>query len=232
MRAHSRSANPRAAQRGLSIVELLVGAAIGLLVVAAGTTLLTGNLRENRGLLLEARLMQDLRTAADLVSRDLRRAGYWAGATEGVWLAGASGVVANPYAAVSPGAAASDAASFRYSRDATENHLVDGNEQFGYRLRAGVIELQLGAGNWQALTDAGTLTVTEFSVTPFTQDISLQGFCATDCPAGSSTCPPRQQVRSLALVISGRAAVDARVTRSIRSDVRLRNDPITGACAA
>jgi prepilin peptidase dependent protein B len=232
MRTPSRSATPRAAQRGLTIVELLVGAAIGLLVVAAGTTLLTGQLRESRGLLLEARLMQDLRTAADLVSRDLRRAGYWGGATEGVWLAGASSVVVNPYAAVSPGAAASDAASFRYSRDATENHLVDGNEQFGYRLRAGVIELQLGAGNWQALTDSGTLNVTEFSVTPFTQDISLQGFCATDCPAGSSTCPPRQQVRSLALVISGRGVVDARVTRSIRSEVRLRNDPITGACAA
>jgi type IV pilus assembly protein PilW len=232
MRATSCVVTPRHAQRGLSMVELLVSAAIGLLVVAAGTTLLVGNLRENRSLLLEARLMQDLRTAADLISRDLRRAGYWAGANDGVWIAGASSVATNPYSAMAPGTAASDAVSFRYSRDATENNLVDSNEQFGYRLRAGAIELQLGAGNWQALTDAGTLNVTEFSVTPEVQDIPLQAFCATECPAGSSNCPPHQQVRSLALVIGGRLVSDARVTRSIRSTVRLRNDPVSGSCGA
>ena len=76
----------------MSIVELLVGLAIGLFIVATGLTLLTGNLRENRSLLLEARLMQDLRTAADLVSRDLRRAGYWGAAVDGVWSDGASSV--------------------------------------------------------------------------------------------------------------------------------------------
>jgi prepilin peptidase dependent protein B len=232
MRAPFRSAASRAAQHGLSVVELLVGAAVGLLIVAAATTLLTGHLRENRSLLLEARLMQDLRTAADLVTRDLRRAGYWGAATDGVWTAGAVAVLANPYAAVAPSAAASDAVNFRYSRDAAENGTVDGNEQFGYRLRAGAIELQLGNGNWQTLTDAGTLRVSEFSVTPTVQDISLQRFCATDCPPGSIDCPPHQQVRSLAVVIAGRLATDARVTRSIRSEVRLRNDAIIGTCGA
>ena len=68
----------RRGQRGLSLVELLVGLALGLLVVAGGAALLARqHLREHRALLLEARLMQDLRTAADLVARDLRRAGYW-----------------------------------------------------------------------------------------------------------------------------------------------------------
>ena len=219
------------AQRGLSMVELLVGLTIGLFIAATGTTLLAGNLRENRSLLLEARLMQDLRSAADMVSRDLRRAGYWAAATDGVWVAGASSVAANPYLAVAPGSAASDAVSFRYSRDATENNRVDGNEQFGFRLRAGVIEIQLGAGNWQALTDAGTLSITEFSITPTVQDISLQSLCTNPCPAGGATCPPHQQVRSLALVVTGRLVNDANVTRSLRSDVRLRNDPVIGACA-
>ena len=213
------------------MVELLVGVAIALFIAATGATLLAGNLRENRALLLEARLMQDLRSAADIVSRDLRRAGYWAAATDGVWVAGATSVGTNPYVAVAPGAAASDAVSFRYSRDASENNVVDGNEQFGFRLRAGVIEMQLGTGNWQALTDAGTLSVTEFSVTPTVQDIDLQSFCATPCPSGSTSCPPHQQVRSLALVITGRLSADAGVTRSVRSNVRLRNDPVIGACA-
>ena len=51
--------------------------------------------------------------------------------------------------------AASDAARYAYSRDATENQSLDGTEQFGLRLRRGVLELQIGASGWQALTDAG-----------------------------------------------------------------------------
>ena len=231
MNAARHPSRPGAAQRGLSLVELLVGAAIALFIAAAAGTLFAGNLRENRQLLREARLMQDLRTAADIATRDLRRAGYWAGATDGVWAAGAGGVAANPYVALAPGSAASDAASFRYSRDTTENNVVDSNEQFGFRLRNGAIELQLGAGNWQALTDAGTLTITAFDVTPTVQDIDLGAFCATPCPAGSATCPPHQQVRSLALLISGRLVADPSVTRSLRSTVRVRNDPVAGACA-
>jgi prepilin peptidase dependent protein B len=222
----------RTRQHGVSLVELMVGIVIALLVTAASATLLTHHLRENRALLLEARLMQDLRTAADLVSRDLRRAGYWGAAGDGVWAPGASSVAANPYSAVAPAAAASDAVSFRYSRDATENQAVDTNEQFGFRLRTGAIEIQLGAGNWQALTDAGTLKVTGFSVTPDVRELNLEAFCAKPCPAGASACPPRVQVRSFAVVISGRLASDASVTRSVRSAVRLRNDPTTGACAA
>ncbi len=220
----------RLRQRGVSIVELLVGLAIGLFIVATGLTLLTGNLRENRGLLLEARLMQDLRSAADLVARDLRRAGYWNDAEAGLWQRGASGVMANPYGAVSPSSAASDVVTFRFSRDTTENHTVDNNEQFGFRLRAGVLEMLLGSGNWQAMTDANSVLVTQFSVTPEVQSVTLDGFCASDCTAGSTTCPPRQQVRSLAVALAGKAVADASVLRSVRSAVRLRNDTVSGSC--
>jgi type IV pilus assembly protein PilW len=222
---------PRHAHRGLSIVELMVGVAIALLIAAAASTLLVGHLRDSRQLLLEARLMQDLRTAADLVTRDLRRAGYWAGAAQGVWARGDTAVAANPYAAVAPAGAASDAVAFRYSRDIAENGLVDGNEQFGFRLRGGAIEIQLGAGNWQALTDAGTLTITGLRITPTVQTVSLERFCAAPCPAGSSACPPQQQVRSLTVAIDGRLVADAGALRSVRSTVRLRNDAVSGACA-
>ncbi len=136
----------RPSAHGVLLVELLIGISIGLLIAAAAVTLFAGHLRDNRRLLLESRLMQDLRTAADLVARDLRRAGYWASAFDGVGLAGAAPVASNPYVALAPSAAASDAVSFGYSRDATENGLVDSNEQFGFRLRNAALEIQLGAG--------------------------------------------------------------------------------------
>jgi prepilin peptidase dependent protein B len=222
----------RAHQRGLTLVELLVGLVLGLFIAAAAATLLAAQLREQRSLAVENRLMQDLRTASDVVVRDLRRAGYWGAAASGIWMAGASGVAPNPYAALSPDAAASDAARFRYSRDAVENHVVDSNEEFGLRLRNGAIELLLGAGNWQSLTDAATLSVTGFSITPTTQEVSLEAHCTAACAAGSTTCPPRQQLRSLAIVVSARSAVDPSVVRSLRSEVRVRNDAVIGACPA
>ncbi|MDH5540137.1 MAG: hypothetical protein OEY03_12105, partial [Rhizobacter sp.] len=172
----------------------------------------------------------DLRTTAELVTRNLRRAGYWGAATSGVLPTGTTPLPSNPYVAVDPAAAPSGGVNFRYSRDANENNIVDSNEQFGFRLRNGTIEMQLGAGNWQAMTDAGSVRVTGFDVTPRIEEIDLAAYCSKPCPAGSPSCPPRLQVRSLALSLSGEAVSDARVTRSIRSHVRLRNDAIIGAC--
>ena len=224
------TAHPARCQRGLSLIELMIGLAIGLFITAIGGALLASHVRENRSLLLEARLMQDLRTAADMITRDLRRAGYWAGATSAVWSPGVTAVISNPYGAVSPSSAASDAVAFRYSRDSTENNAVDSNEEFGFRLNSGAIEMRLGAGGWQALTDAGTLTVTAFSVTTGVERIPLEGACSKACTAASTACPPQQEVRNLALLITGRSVTDALVTRSVRSRVRLRNDSFTGVC--
>lgn len=222
----------RSTSPGFSLVELMIGLALGLFVVAVATALLASQLRENRALMLEARLMQDLRTAADLMTRDLRRAGFWGQASGGVWTAASAlGPSANPYA-VPPAAAASDAVDLRYSRDAVENGTVDANEQFGYRLRAGTLELQLGLGNWQALTDPASLTVTDVRIVPTNQEVSLDSSCALACVAGDALCPPRLQVRSFAVRLTGRSPLDPRVVRSLHSEVRLRNDVLTGHCAA
>lgn len=222
----------RRSSRGLSIVELLVGTAVGLVVVAAGTAVVTHHARENRALQIEARLMQDLRTAADIVSRDLRRAAYWAGSASGVRSDDGSAVLANPYALVTPEAAASDTVRLSFSRDASENDAVDGNERFGFRLRNGAIELQLGDGNWQSLTDPATLAVTAFEVEPRTEETRLERFCAEPCAVGSTTCPPRQQVRSFAVSIEARAVADPGVRRSVQAGARLRNASVVGSCEA
>ncbi len=212
----------RTQQHGLSLVELMVGLALGLLITAAGLSLLASQWREHRSATAAMRLMQELRSAADIIARDLRRAGHWGAPAAGT---------ANPYAAFVPQAAASDAAQFAYSRDTTENQLLDGNEQFGLRLRGGVIELLLGSGGWQALTDAGTLVVTEFSVQPTLQSVPLIEHCATPCPPGVA-CEPRLEQRSVAFRITARAADDPGLVRRLSSQVQLRNPTVTGTCPA
>ena len=217
---------------GISMVELLVGLALGLFIIATGLTLTAGNLRENRALMLESRLLQDLRTASDIITRDLRRAGFWDGAVQAVQIPSGTRSIANPYAALAPSAAASDAVSFAFSRDATENQSLDSNEQFGFRLRGGVIQMQLGSANWQALTDVNTAHISEFRVAPTIQEIDLEAHCAVPCTAADANCPPRQQVRSLSVSISARSSADPALERSLNSSVRLRNDAISGACPA
>jgi prepilin peptidase dependent protein B len=225
------SVHRRRLGRGLSLVELVVGLAVGLIVVAAAITLLAAQLREQRSAGLEMRLMQELRGTTDLITRDLRRAGHWGDAAAGLWAGAASAPSANPYAALAPVGAASGGASFSYSRDAAENHLLDANEQFGLRLRNGVIELQLGAGNWQALTDAGSMNVTEFEVRPSVQEVPLLEHCPRPCPAGA-TCEPRLQWRSLAVRITARATADPAVQRRLQTHLQLRNPAVLGACPA
>jgi len=217
--------------RGVSIVELLVATAIGLVVVAAAGGIVLAQHAAARRLQAEARLMHDLRTAADLVARDLRRAGHWSAAAASAVRQGDEPAAANPHAAIAPASAAASAVALSFSTSGADGDgVVDDRDRFGFRLRAGAIEMQLGARNWQALTDSGTLLVTAFTVEPRLDEISLAAFCERPCAAASTTCPPRQQVRSFAITLAARSPTDPAVTRTLQSSVRTRNDAVVGSC--
>lgn len=215
--------------RGVSMIELLVGTALGLLVAAAAGSVLSTQHGAARQLQNEARLMQDLRATAELVGRDLRRAGHWSAAASGV-RGDDVAALANPYAAIAPSAAASDAVALSFASGGGDGASVAANERFGFRLRGGAVEVQLGERNWQALNDPQTLVVTSFRVEPRIDEASLAAFCALPCAAGSTSCPPRQQVRSFVIALAGRAARDAQVTRALSSTMRARNDVVVGEC--
>jgi type IV pilus assembly protein PilW len=213
----------RSGCRGLSLVELMVGLVLALLVAAAAGALFAAGLRDDRRLLLEARVDQDLRGAAGLIAREIRRAGYWAhAASAGLWSPAGGHALPNPYDAVSSPAASPDTIELRYSQDTVENDVVDSNEQRGFRLRSGAISVQLGAGNWQTLTDADTLLVTRLDIASGVQEAAMD--------LATPACAPRAQVRSAEIVIAGRATADPAVQRTVRTTVRMRNDRLLPAC--
>jgi type IV pilus assembly protein PilW len=218
-------------QRGLSLVELMVGVAVGLFVVAGATLAVSNQLGDNRRLMLETQIQQDLRAAADLIARDLRRSGYWGSAETGVWHAGAVSVSTNPYTpltGVVHGTPAS-AVQFGYSRSLLENNTLDATDQSGFRLNNGAVQMFTG-GAWQALTDANTLRVTNFQVQLNNRNVELS--CFNECPGGGTACYPQQTVRDITVLIEGTAVHDAAVRRGAQSTARLRNDVLTGACPA
>ncbi|GAB2998004.1 hypothetical protein GCM10010960_04430 [Arenimonas maotaiensis] len=62
--------------RGLSLVELMIALAIGLIVVGAVLAFTLSSLTANSEYVQSTRLSQELRNSMDFVSRELRRAGY------------------------------------------------------------------------------------------------------------------------------------------------------------
>lgn len=220
----------RARQRGLSILELLVGAAVGMVVVSGAAMLFAKNVAGSRLLVAEARLNQDLRNAVDLLTRDLRRAGYWGNAIQGTQAIGASSLTTqNPYSTVTN--PSTTEVAYRFSRDAgTDNNTLDAEEQFGFRLHDGALQMQAGSG-WTDVTDKTAVTITELTVTPSITTVSLGDTCPTVCGVGTPNCPTTT-IRSFAVVLHGQSVRDANVQRSLRSTVRVRNDQISGSCPA
>jgi len=227
LQSTNRPTTTRSRQAGLSMVELMVGVAIGLFVVAGATLAVSNQLGDNRRLMLETQIQQDLRTAADVIARDIRRSGYWASAQSGVWHAGAVAVTSNPYTALTPASGVGSEVQFKYSR--VEANPLDPNNEAGFRLVNNAIQMRTG-GQWQALTDNTTLKVTDFRVTLNSQNVALS--CFNPCALGAAACPPTQSVREIKVEITGVAVHDPSVVRSANSNVRLRNDVINGACPA
>jgi type IV pilus assembly protein PilW len=228
----SRVAWRRRPPRGLSIVELMVGIAVGLMVVAGALSMSASNMGKSRQLLGDVRFNQDLRVAADLITRDLRRAGYWGAAISGTQAIGATSTTAqNPYA----GAAVSTDGDvqYRFSRDSAENNTLDANEQFGFRIRDGALQMRADADGWKDVTDTKVMTMPDdgLRIVPTETVVPLGHLCPRPCNAGTPNCPA-STVRSYAILLTATSVADAAVTRELRTTVRLRNDQLSGRCPA
>lgn len=215
-------------QRGLSMVEVLVGIAIGLVLITGVLSLFVTNLTNSRRMLVEARVNQDLRVAADLIARDLRRAAYWQNAITGTTVTGgAITPTRNPYQAIATDVAASQI-EYTFSRDVTENNAIDNAERFGFRLNGGALQMKV-ANTWQTVTDPNVMTVTGVLLEPFTAVVDARTSCAATCVG--STCPT-VTLRHYRLTLTAQAVSDARVVRQLITRVKARNDSIDGTCPA
>lgn len=219
-------------QRGLSIVELMIGVTIGLFILAGAALVLTTQLGDNRRLLLETQVQQDLRATADMIARDVRTAGYWAHAYRQVWPEVATPFPLNPYALMTPREATDPVDTLTFSRSlnevglqvGTDDDVVTANEQGGFRWNKtnGTIDVQLSDGNWQALTDPAVLAVTDFSMVVTAVDLALP--TGATCQTGPTGCPMVLSARDVQYTIAVEAVHDRSVKRTIRNRLRLRND--------
>ncbi len=223
------------------MVEMMVGVVVGLFVVGGAVYLFVGNLANSRKLLVEARLNQEVRNAADVIARELRRAGYWDYAIAGTVTnsLGASAQV-NPNRGITV-TSDGDGISYEVSRDVAtarggcgvaicENIASENDEKFGFRLQSGVLQMNVPAldgAKWRDLTDPSAVTVNSFAITKSETPIDARIVCPTPC-AGSAC--PTVTVRRYTVQIKATSTTDSAITRSIQEQVRVRNDELAGTC--
>ncbi len=218
MLTKARSAgHTRAYERGLSLVELLVGIAVGLFVVAGAGMLVANQLSNNRQLLLETQIQQDLRASVDIITREVRRAGYNLAMDAWVWPGGTEAPNANQ----TVNQPSATEISFVYNRAPGET----GPYGFKYDAPNFTIKTLMAGAGWQDLTDRRTLKITAFTITDVSWPATVVP-CPKMCTDGTADCWPTQQVRDYRIDVTGEAASDSQVVRSLSTNVRLRNDVV------
>lgn len=222
-------------KQGLSIVELLVGIAVGLFVLAGATMMASNQVSDNKRLLLETQVQQDMRTAMDVIVRDIRRSGfsYHADVLQPIGAPLATQIGYKP-AGVMDG---SNVLLYTYSNVATpaDNKTAnpadpaDSPDFKGFMLEDEVIKVQLGLNNFQALTDRGVVRITELVATQVPSlpvDVptcATPGACSATMPGCAS---PHVVTRHIDLRITGVAVHDPNVRRTLQTRVRVRNDEV------
>jgi type IV pilus assembly protein PilW len=234
-------------QHGLGLVELLIASAIGLFLLAGLTDFLGRSLTSSGRNFQDARLTQDLNVAMDLITRDLRRAGY-SGTAQGVTTAG--GAAGNLFTQDTPAAVAgtkdgginlATPGCVLYSYDrlpappaASDGALTD-PERMGFKLLDGAVYAGTAAetctmGVWQAVTDPALslITVLSFQYLDGNGTASAQPFASGSGP-NWVVC-----TRLIRVTLTGQLRNTPAVTRTLIQSMRVRNDwyrsPETG-CA-
>lgn len=216
-------------QRGMSLVELLVGVAVGLIVVAGAAMLAAAQLSGNRNMLLEMQLQQDMRATLEIITHEIRRAGAVAQPTGFVWSETVAGADAGVMDDMAFTTGSNGEVTFRYSRGP--------GGQLGFRRNGTRLQTRLPAtGGWQDLTDNAAMEVTNFTVTPRIAVEPSQTAASTPqrlpCPKlcsgtpAHTNCWPTLRVREVTLELTGRSRADNAITRTLSTVVRVRNDEL------
>lgn len=219
-----------AKQSGTTIIETLVGLALGVFIVGSSIAMLYGTMAANVETLRITRMEHELRTALNLIVSDLRRAGYWANAASDA----NSNANNNPF--YSGGnelqLVGSDCLLFSYDADNDGNlpALADlpSDERFGYRLSnskvqsrpasLGSFDCAAASADWEDITNDSVVTINNLTFTLNTQLVDVDGG-----GAGTST----SSVRRIDVSITGVLADDPTVVRTLTESVRVRNDLFT-----
>jgi prepilin peptidase dependent protein B len=209
---------------GFTFTELMIALVINVLLFAAVITLLLSNLNHYRRSINGDRLNQQLQSVLSLMSNDIRRAGYWANASNDIGLAQNN----NPFMANGLDIGVySGNQCILFSYDQNNNGVLPAisagidDERYGFRLTNQAVQARIpgaafdcgaSSGSWENMTDTKIIQITNLAFTLSTSTVT--------------TGPGTQgiMIRNVDISITGRLASDTSVTKTLTQHVRIRND--------
>jgi prepilin peptidase dependent protein B len=211
-------------QSGFTLTELVIALAVNIIVLVALISIFVANLQHYHKVINSNRLYQQLQSTMDIMSSDIRRAGYWANATNDLNLDQNN----NPFMTAATDIsvpAGNTCILFAYDHD--KNGTLPSisvnydDERYGYRVNNQILQSRpwgatfacnAAANNWENISDSNVIQVTNLTFTLNTQTI------ATGPGTAGIT------IRSVDITLTGQLTSDTSVTKTLTEHVRIRND--------
>ncbi len=229
-------------QTGLSLIELMIGITIGLIIIAGVTSVYVATIGSSSDALAAARLNQELRAAMQVMTRDIRRAGFWGGAEPGD--------IDNPFTRDDTNLTVDGSSCILYTYDANNSGDIDYDnpgQWFGFTLTddgaigtlqgiaAGGTRTTADCSVWifQRVTDPDFVTVTNLVFeTDNYQCQNTTEATRNDCynatPGDTSDDPVTDDYivegRQIDITIEAELANDPTVSASLATSVKVRNN--------
>lgn len=212
-------------QRGISLIEVLVGLAIGLIVAFAIITLFSSTTTSSQLIIEKGKLDRDLHHIMDSIVTDIHRAGYSATAatTSNAFMASGVDITVSDATGADLGTSPGTCVTFAYDNNA-DGALQADDEEFGFRLQNNIIQFRAPgntfscaapATNWTNLTDSNVIVITAFTVTKSNVAIDTDG-------SGPNT--HTINYRTLTIAITGHLTSTPTITKTITRTIKLYNN--------
>ncbi|MEI6336380.1 MAG: prepilin-type N-terminal cleavage/methylation domain-containing protein [Methylococcaceae bacterium] len=232
-------------QAAYTLIEIMIALLLGLIVVGATVSIYIATVSSSSGIIKSARLNHDLDAVMSLMINDIKRAGYWAGATV------AADSRFNPFTAAITNIQIPSAACILYSYDAHGDGTVD---SYGFKFEANSIKMRKTGtttancdnGTWEEFVDSTQLTITAltFSFSPIeasapfpdlpaasrclnvtTNTVTNAAACVTDSANCLAVSPCNiAQKRLVNIQLSGHLVSNNTVIKNLSGTVEVRNN--------
>ena len=201
------------AQRGLTLIELMIGMVIGLIVSGIALNLYLSTLNISTQTANTVRLNQEMRLIMDMMVSDIRRAGYGK-VSEGVSVAYSSIVSGGVPVSIFDGESCLVVA---YNADADSDV-----ELFAYKTASNAVQLSelsaaststasIDCSNFSDWKNLSSTDISAFSALSFTSNAASSGW--------ASTLP-----KVITVTMSASSAQDSKIFRQLIETVRVRNE--------
>jgi len=211
------------AQKGFTLVEVMVSTAVAAIGMAGAISIFANTVQSNTDSLQQIRLDQELRAIMNVMSRDIRRAGYWRDA---------NGVDDNPFANNANLMTESAAEScFWYTYDADNNGAVSAGDQQGIRLINNAVNIigtasscadTSSVDDWSQISDSRTISITALN-------FNISDNACINASTDQRTCNTAiagdvlRTMKVVTITLSGELAADSDVSDTLIETVTVRN---------